>query len=82
VQAEVAFTIALEALADLGFERTDVVLTRMYVTDVDAADEVGHVHGDVFRGVNPVSTMVGVSGLIDPRLKVEIEIEAVKGRET
>ncbi|MFL6178334.1 MAG: Rid family hydrolase [Actinomycetes bacterium] len=82
VQAEVAFTIALEALADLGFERTDVVLTRMYVTDIDAADEVGHVHGDVFRGVNPVSTMVGVSGLIDPRLKVEIEIEAVKGRET
>ena len=66
-------------MADLGFDRTDVVLTRMYVTEMDAADAVGQIHGEVFRGVNPVSTMVGVSGLIDARLKVEIEVEAVKG---
>ena len=82
VQAKTAFTIALEALAGLGFGRDDVVLTRMYVTDMDAADVIGHVHGEVFQGVNPVSTMVAVAGLIDPRLKVEIEVEAVKDADT
>jgi enamine deaminase RidA (YjgF/YER057c/UK114 family) len=76
-QAETAFTIALDALAELGFSATDVVRTRMYVTDVADADAVGRVHGRVFADINPASTLVVVSALVDVALKVEVELEAV-----
>ena len=78
-QTRTAFAIALESLAQLGFDKSDVVRTRMYVTESGVADLVGSVHGEVFGGVNPAATLVYVSGLIDPLLKVEVELEAVKG---
>ena len=77
-QTKAAFTIALSALADLGFERSDVVRTRMFVTDMRDAEEVGRVHGSLFANVNPAATMVAVAELIDSRLRVEIEVEAVR----
>jgi len=80
-QTEAAFAIALEALAELGFTVRDVVRTRMYVTDIADADAVGRVHGRVFAGVDPAATMVEVSALIDPRLTVEVELEALRAPE-
>ena len=53
----------------------------MYVTDISRADEVGRVHGVVFGGLSgggPVTTMVEVSGLIDPLMLVEIELAAYR----
>jgi enamine deaminase RidA (YjgF/YER057c/UK114 family) len=64
------------ALAQVGASATDVVRTRMYVTDIAAWAEVGRAHGEVFGDVRPVATKVEVSGLIDRRLAVEIEAEA------
>ena len=78
-QARRCFEIILAALAEAGAAASDVVRTRMFVTDVAYADEVGRVHGDVFAAVRPASTMVAVAALIDPRWKVEIEAEAVLG---
>jgi enamine deaminase RidA (YjgF/YER057c/UK114 family) len=60
-----------------GAQPSDVVRTRAYVTDISRADEVGRAHGEVFGEVKPVMTMVEVSALIDPRMLVEIEVEAV-----
>jgi enamine deaminase RidA (YjgF/YER057c/UK114 family) len=57
----------------------DVVQTRVYVTDISRADEVGRAHGDVFGEHRPLMTMVEVSGLIDPRMLVEIEAVAYAG---
>jgi enamine deaminase RidA (YjgF/YER057c/UK114 family) len=57
----------------------DVVQTRVYVTDISRADEVGRAHGDVFGQHRPLMTMVEVSGLIDPRMLVEIEVVAYAG---
>jgi enamine deaminase RidA (YjgF/YER057c/UK114 family) len=76
-QAEAAFAIALDALRDLGFTAADVVRTRMYVTDIADAEVVGRVHGRVFDGVNPAATLVAVTALVDPALRVEVEVEAV-----
>jgi len=74
---------AVEILGKLGHELSrvgarleDVVMTRMYVTDISRADEVGRAHGEFFDAVRPVTTMVEVSGLIDPRMLVEIELMA------
>jgi enamine deaminase RidA (YjgF/YER057c/UK114 family) len=57
----------------------DVVVIRVYVTDISRADEVGRAHGEVFGDVRPLMTMVEVSGLIDPRMLVEIEAVALVG---
>ena len=69
------------ALAALGASMHDVVRTRMYVTDITRWEEIGRAHGEVFRGVRPVTSMVQVSRLIDPAMLVEIEAEAVVGGE-
>jgi enamine deaminase RidA (YjgF/YER057c/UK114 family) len=54
----------------------DVIQTRVYVTDISRADEVGRAHGEVFAQYRPLMTMVEVSSLIDPRMLVEIETVA------
>jgi enamine deaminase RidA (YjgF/YER057c/UK114 family) len=54
----------------------DVIQTRVYVTDISRADEVGRAHGEVFAAHRPLMTMVEVSALIDPRMLVEIEAVA------
>jgi enamine deaminase RidA (YjgF/YER057c/UK114 family) len=71
--------IVLDALDSLGAEASDVVRTRMYLTDPQDWSEVGRVHGEVFGEIRPASTMVVVSALLDPRWKVEMEAEAVIG---
>jgi enamine deaminase RidA (YjgF/YER057c/UK114 family) len=76
-QARRCFAIIQEALTAAGAALTDVVRTRMLLTDPGDADAVGAVHGEVFRDVRPAATMVAVAALLDPRWRVEIEAEAV-----
>ena len=54
-----------------------MIQTRIYVTDISRADEVGRAHGEVFGEIRPLMTMVEVSALIDPRMLVEIEAVAL-----
>ncbi len=63
-------------LGRLGLGPPQVIQTRVYVTDISRADEVGRAHGEVFAEHRPVMTMVEVSALIDPRMLVEIETVA------
>ena len=65
------------ALRGLGAELTDVVRTRMYVTDIGHWQEIGRAHGEFFREIRPAATMVEVSRLIDTDMLVEIEVEAI-----
>lgn len=76
-QAREALRVIGAALAELEATLEDVVLTRMYVTDASRADEVLRAHGEAFNSVRPVTSLVEVSALIDPRMLVEIEAVAV-----
>jgi enamine deaminase RidA (YjgF/YER057c/UK114 family) len=67
------------ALQQVGAALTDVVRTRMYVTDISRWREVGAVHAQIFGEIRPVATMVEVSALIAPDLLVEIEADAYVG---
>jgi enamine deaminase RidA (YjgF/YER057c/UK114 family) len=63
-------------LARVAARPSDVLLTRIYVTDISRADEVGRAHAEFFGGVRPAMTMVEVQALIDPRMLVEVEVMA------
>ena len=78
-QARRCFAIILAAVAELGGSPANVVRTRMYIVDPADADAVGAVHGDVFAGVRPASTMVVVAALLRPEWRIEIEAEALIG---
>jgi enamine deaminase RidA (YjgF/YER057c/UK114 family) len=75
-QARTCLEIIAEALAATGASMDDVVRTRLYVTDIADWEHIGRAHGEFFRDIRPVATMVEVAALIDPRMKVEIEVEA------
>jgi enamine deaminase RidA (YjgF/YER057c/UK114 family) len=64
------------ALALVGAEVGDVVRTRLYVTDISQWEAVGRAHGEVFGEIRPVTAMLEVSALLDPRMLVEIEADA------
>lgn len=66
-----------KALQELGADLSHVVRTRMFVTDISKWEEIGKAHGEFFRNIQPVATMVEVKALIEPELLVEIEVEAI-----
>lgn len=65
------------ALTEAGSSLSDVVRTRMFITDISLWEEAGRAHGEFFKAIKPASTMVEVSALIDNRLLIEIEATAV-----
>ena len=76
-QTDYIFNKIRNALNDAGSKMSDVIRTRMYLTDINDWETVARVHGDIFSDIKPVSTLVEVSGLIDEELLIEIEVSAV-----
>jgi enamine deaminase RidA (YjgF/YER057c/UK114 family) len=75
-QARVCIEIIGRALAEAGSSFDDVVRTRIYVTEAAHIGDVGRAHAEALGSVRPATTAV-VTGLLDPRWLVEIEVEAV-----
>jgi enamine deaminase RidA (YjgF/YER057c/UK114 family) len=75
-QMAIALRAVVAALERVGASPADVVRTRMFTTDISRSDEIGRAHGDLFGAIRPVTAMYEVSGLIDPRMTVEVEADA------
>ena len=75
-QARQALENIRGALERAGATLDHVVRTRMYVRNLRDWEAIGRVHGEYFGEIRPASTMVEVSGLVDPQMLVEIEVDA------
>ena len=76
-QARRCLEIIVSALRAAGATPAQVVRSCVFVTDIEAVEEVMRAHGEVFGTVRPAATGIVVAGLFDPRWLVEIEVEAV-----
>src|SRR5262249_6509222 len=76
-QTKRALAIIIAAIEALGGSVSDVVRTRIYVTDITQWEEIGQVHGEVFGHIRPATAMVQVARLIDDQALVEIEADAI-----
>jgi len=76
-QARRCFEIIQTALEKAGAKLSHVVRTRILLTSIEDWEKVAAVHGEFFRDIRPVNTIMQVSRFIDPEWLVEIETDAV-----
>ncbi|WP_183030131.1 Rid family hydrolase [Altericroceibacterium spongiae] len=78
-QAERCFELIIDHIERLGGTVNDIISVRMFLTDIEYADDVSAAFAKALSGVRPTATLVAVSALYDPRWKVEIEAQAQVG---
>ncbi|MFE4668597.1 Rid family hydrolase [Streptomyces sp. NPDC056716] len=78
-QAKVAFTSAIEAIGEFGLGIGSVIRTRVYLSHPRDVDDAARAHKELFDAVRPVTTLLVVEGFVDPRILVEVELEAFRG---
>lgn len=66
------------ALAQAGYSLSDVVRSRVYLTDAEDMDEAGRAHGEIFGEIRPALTILAGVKFINPAMLVEIEVDAWK----
>ena len=77
-QTRVAFEVIGAALAQAGYELKDIVRTRVYLANAEDMDAVGKAHGELFSEIRPAATMLAGISFINPKMLVEIEVDAWK----
>lgn len=66
------------ALAQVGYGLEDVVRSRVYLSNAEDMDAVGKAHGEIFGEIRPAATMLAGIQFINPKMLVEIEVDAWK----
>lgn len=77
-QTKVAFEVISKALAQVGYRLDNVVRTRVYLANAEDMDAVGKAHGELFAEIRPASTILAGLQFINPKMLVEIEVDAWK----
>ena len=75
-QTKHVFGVVIDAVRELGGQKSDIVRTRVFLTDISHWEQVGRAHGEFFADLLPASTFVEVSKLLLPELVIEIEATA------
>lgn len=77
IQAKTAIQKIEKVLKQAGASLNDVVRTRMFVTDISLWEDYGRAHGEFFAKIKPCTSMIEISGLIEPDYLIEIEATAI-----
>ena len=77
-QARQAFRNIAAALAEAEAILADVVRVRYYVPDIADWPAIVPIVGEIFGAIRPAATAL-ICGLVDPRMKIEIEVTARRG---
>jgi enamine deaminase RidA (YjgF/YER057c/UK114 family) len=75
-QARNIYATFAQAMKEAGGALADIVRLRTFVTDSAYCEPVLRVQGEVFGAIRPAATIVVVSALLKPEMKVEIEADA------
>lgn len=78
-QTKFIFQKIEKVLQNAGASLSDVIRTRMFVTDISRWKEYGRAHGEFFHSIKPCTSMIEVKGLIGEEYLVEVEVTAVVG---
>lgn len=78
-QTKRCFKIIESSLARLGVSLSQVVRTRLFVTDISHWEAYGRAHHEFFKDFPPTTSMIEVKGLIEPEMLIEIEADAYIG---
>jgi enamine deaminase RidA (YjgF/YER057c/UK114 family) len=76
-QMREAMGIIVAAVEALGGRKTDIIRTRIFVTDIALLEQIGRVHAEILGDVRPATTMVQISALADPVAVLEVEADAL-----
>jgi enamine deaminase RidA (YjgF/YER057c/UK114 family) len=76
VQAQQTIANVASALARVSASLSDVIRTRVFLIDTGHFDGFARAHGEAFGDIRPVNTTVIVAELADPRMLIEIEVDA------
>lgn len=78
LQTKVAFEIIAAALAQVGYNLTDIVRSKVYLSSAADMDAAGKAHGELLGEVKPALTMLAGVQFINEKMLVEIEVDAWK----
>lgn len=73
--------LSIKAIEDAGGAITDVIRTRIMLTDISTWEEAAKAHGELFSHIRPVCTFVEVSRFVENDWLVETEMDCVLDRE-
>ncbi len=76
-QTKYCFELSIKALEEAGGKVTDVIRTRIMLTDISTWKEAAKAHGEIFSAIKPACTFVEVSGFVEKEWLVETEVDCV-----
>jgi enamine deaminase RidA (YjgF/YER057c/UK114 family) len=77
-QTKVAYGIIAKALAEVGYDLSDIVRVRIYVKSEADLDGAGKANGELFSEIRPALTILSGVGFLNPKMLVEVEVDAYK----
>jgi enamine deaminase RidA (YjgF/YER057c/UK114 family) len=76
-QTKYCLELSVRAIEEAGGKLTDVIRTRIMLTDISSWKEAARAHGEFFSEIRPACTFVEVRRFIEPEWLVETEMDCV-----
>ena len=76
-QTKFCLELSVSAIEEAGGRLSDIIRTRIMLTDISRWEEAAKAHGELFSAIKPACTFVEISRFIEPSWLVETEVDCV-----